>query len=290
MIDSAHIVFFSGTGCTTLCVNALKSSLEKLGVVVSVDELHTDVQQWPKETRADTLIIMFPVHSFDAPLPIFEYLELLQQEKGKPAAIIAVSGGGEMITNRACCLGTRRALEHKGYTVTYEAMFVMPCNTIIPTPLPAAIALLKKLPVKADEMANDLANDATRRIDPPLIDRLFARLGSWERAYKPRAKFSKSIKVSKGCSSCGQCSRECPRGNIEMRDGTPDFQTNCVFCLRCIYGCPNNALSAGYGAFMILKDGFALKRFESDSCPSADELRPLLKGFAWKGVREYLSI
>ena len=288
IMNSLNIVFFSGTGCTALCAETLKRSLEELGATVSIDELREE-GQWPLHISAEMLVIMFPVHSFDAPLPIFEYLEKLEPAKGIPAAILAVSGGGEVVSNRACNLATRRGLEKKGYPVVYEAMFVMPCNTMVATPRLAGTALLKKLPAKADEIARDIIAGIERRFDPPLIDRLCARLGKYERKYQYREKFSQRIQVGETCSSCGLCARSCPRDNIEMDGGTPCFKTNCAICLKCIYGCPRQALTAGYGSSLVLKGGFALSSFANEAYPNADEIEPLLKGFIWHGVRGYLN-
>lgn len=287
MINAANIVFFSGTGCTARSAKALRNSLQKIGVPTFVEELRGRQDSTP-QVNADMLIIMYPVYTFDAPLPIYEYVGRLKAVDKQSVALVPVSGGGDISPNRACRLGIRTELEQKGFTVVYESMIVMPCNVIVYTPDPVAVALLKKLPVKCDEIASDLARGISSRKDPPLVDRLFSKVGEWEKGYWGRIRFSEKIHVSDACISCGLCARSCPRRNIDMIDGTPRFRADCVMCLNCIYVCPSNALSAGYGSFLVLKNGFSLDSYEDESNINMDELTSLIKGALWKGVKQYL--
>ncbi len=47
------------------------------------------------------------------------------------------------------------------------------------------------------------------------------------------------------CSGCGLCASECPLGNIEMKDGMPQWGPACAMCLRCYHGCPSRAVDHG---------------------------------------------
>lgn len=59
--------------------------------------------------------------------------------------------------------------------------------------------------------------------------------------------------------------------------------------MRCIYGCPNNALAAGIFKFIILKDGYNLKDIEKRiEGIHQKPIEDLAKGYLWKGVKEYL--
>ena len=287
MIDTAKIVFFSGTGCTALSADTLKGSLEKAGIAVFAAELKKQ-RDSVSELEADLLVIMYPVHDFDAPLPAYEYVEGLERASGQKVAIVPVSGGGEMLPNRACRLGVRTGLEKKGFEVVYESMIVMPSTVFLYTPRPVARALVEKLPSTCDAIASDLSKGTIHRIDPPLIDRLFSKTGDLMRGYWGRIRFSEKLRVDDTCTSCGLCARSCPRNNIDMIDGTPRFRTDCVMCGRCIYGCPNKAVLAGYAGSMFLKDGFSLDSYKSGQAPDISELAPLVKGFLWIGVRQYL--
>ena len=287
MINTVRIVFFSGTGCTALSADTLKRSLEKRAISVVLEELRGPRTQ-AAEVDADMLVLMFPVHAFDAPLPIYEYLDYLRQSDKQKVALVSVSGGGEVVTNRASRFKIARLLEQKGYEPVYESTIVMPCNTIICTPEPVAAALLEKLPFKCEQIAADLAQGTLLRTNPPLLDRLFSKMGNGLRGSWGCIRFGEKLQVSNACDSCGQCARDCPRNNIDMIDGIPRFRADCALCLRCIYGCPHDAISAGYGSVLVLKDGFSLESYKVGMPPPPSGADSMIRGVIWKGVRQYL--
>ena len=47
------------------------------------------------------------------------------------------------------------------------------------------------------------------------------------------------------CVSCGQCERICPKGNIKLVDGKPQFGTDCIGCLSCLQYCPAHSINMG---------------------------------------------
>ena len=51
--------------------------------------------------------------------------------------------------------------------------------------------------------------------------------------------------VTGKCIGCGQCAALCPKGNIKMVAGRPDFGTDCVQCLSCLQFCPREAIHMG---------------------------------------------
>ena len=288
MISTVKIVFFSGTGCTALSADTLKRSLEKLAISVVLEELRGP-RTHTAEVDADMFVLMFPIHAFDAPLPLYEYLDHLRQSDKQKVALVSVSGGGEVVTNRASRFGIIRLLKQKGYETVYESTIVMPCNTVIYTPEPVAAALLEKLPFKCEQIAADLAQGTLLRTNPPLLDRLFSKMGAVLRGSWGCMRFGERLQVSSACDSCGQCARDCPRNNIDMVDGIPHFRTDCALCLRCIYECQQNAISAGCGAVLVLKDGFSLESYKGGIPPPLGGVDSMMRGVIWKGVRQYLA-
>lgn len=47
------------------------------------------------------------------------------------------------------------------------------------------------------------------------------------------------------CDGCGWCAAHCPCGTIQMVDGHPMWGTACFQCLRCLNGCPAQAIEYG---------------------------------------------
>lgn len=62
---------------------------------------------------------------------------------------------------------------------------------------------------------------------------------------KISAQKAKKFDVSSMCIGCGSCAGLCPKGNIQMVQGKPQFGTDCLQCLSCLQYCPQEAISLG---------------------------------------------
>lgn len=136
----------------------------------------------------------------------------------------------------------------------------MPSNVFSKTVDGLSIRLLKILPYKVEYIINEILSGAIKRTRPKFVDRFFSHLGEAE---KIGARFfGKYIKVNSEFNGCALCEKNCPRKNIRMSNGKPQFSNNCLLCLNCIYGCPRKALTPGIGKFMVIKEGFNLSLIE----------------------------
>ncbi|HWT27191.1 MAG TPA: EFR1 family ferrodoxin, partial [Mobilitalea sp.] len=180
-------------------------------------------------------------------------------------------------------------LEKKGYRVTYEKMIVMPSNFAMATPDELAIRLLQVLPSKVELICRDLLRGKIRRPKPILFDQFLSVVGELGRTKISSWIFGKHIKANKNCNGCGLCKANCPMGNIKLINRKPVFHSRCALCLKCIYRCPKGALSPGIGKFIILKDGYPLKKWENqmnDKLPAIDYNS---YGYAFSGIVKYLK-
>ena len=101
----------------------------------------------------------------------------------------------------------------------------------------------------------------------------------------------KFTKASDECDGCGWCSEMCPSGNIIMIKNEPKFNNKCHLCLKCIYGCPNQALHLPFHRFIPLSKEFNIKKL-SEKLPynfKKEDMKDLCNGFFFKGVKKYLS-
>lgn len=238
----------------------------------------------------DRLVVMFPVYAFNAPEPVLSWSRNLPALHNKRAAVISVSGGGEMCPNTACRRKTIKNLERKGVLVDYESMLVMPPNIAIALKTPLDKMLLDILPQKVEKIADALQKGIPRRKRPLMLDRCLASLGYFERFGAHW--FGRRIKVSAACTGCGYCANNCPSGNISMGDGKPVFGKVCHFCMHCLYNCPTRALSPGVGKAAMLKSGYdleALANMPKQEPLTAEQIKTLAPGIAWIGVRAYLA-
>jgi ferredoxin/flavodoxin len=283
---TAHIVYFSGTGGTARVAVQLSQALQSRGVTITMTELN---HQPSPAAKADLLVMLYPVYASNAPVTVAEWIAAAPEGNGAKAAVLSVSGAGEVFPNTACRLSTIRALAKKGYDVFYENMFVMPSNFIVPYGDELAVTLLRAVPRKADAVAAALLAGKTRRTHPSLGNRLFTQVFKIEKVGSKW--FGRSLKADSRCINCGWCAKHCPRGNITMREGKPTFDSRCVLCMRCVYGCPQKAIVPGLMRSAVLKQGFDLTALEERmqatvSLPPAEQLT---KGKMYAGVLDYLT-
>ena len=292
-IRQIKLVYFSGTGGTARIANYIEQSLESHGMKVKKESLDVKeigglASEFVKDHEdEDLLIIVYAVHAFDAPEPVYNWIQKNKSGNNIPVAIISVSGGGEVWPNTACRSSCISSLKRKGFIIFYERMIVMPSNFMYSTKEQLAIRLLKILPSKLDNIVTEILSGVVRRSKPQISAKFISLIFKLE---KPCAKiFAKGLKVSKTCTGCGWCARNCPRMNIEIKNCRPSFGWKCIICLRCIYGCPQKSIFTRVFSFIVVKEGYDLKKLE-ERMDSID-LEPIEKhatGYLYAGVRDYL--
>lgn len=281
------IAYFSGTGSTARVADCFEQTFRNHRTDVEKYQINAGISNFSTTGKGDLLLLLYAVHALNAPEPVHQWIASLPQGQGMPVAVVSVSGGGEISPNTACRVGSIGRLSKKGYNVVYEQMLVMPSNVAFKTHDGLAIRLLDILPSKVEQIVNDLKSGVGRRTNPGLFDRVLSSFGEFEKVGAHW--FGRMIKSGDACNGCGWCQKNCPAGNIRLENNRPCFGKRCVFCLKCIYGCPNQALKPGVMKFAIIKDGYNLKALENrmagvEPAPVED----LAKGFFWKGVRDYL--
>ncbi len=286
-IKSVQLVYFSGTGGTARIAGYFENAFLKRGIKADKTELNAGVPA--AQFGADLLVVLFPVYACNAPEPVTGWLAGAEAGNGRPAAVIAVSGGGDISPNTASRMGVIRQLEKKGYRIQYESMFVMPSNFFVHYDDVLSAMILKAAPGKAERAAEEILSGRVRRTEPYFLDRVFSRFGTLER--RMGKLFGTQLKPNDRCTGCAWCAGHCPGGNITMRDRRPVFGSRCVVCLRCVYGCPQKAITPGFGKFFVLKDGYDLKTVESrtEGMTEFPPVEQLAKGYLLKGVKKYLD-
>lgn len=290
--DKVQIVYFSGTGGAARVAFTFEKIFTEKGievVKVPLDMQEAGYQQTPAiENLVGLLVFIFPVHAFDAPAPVYEWIAGIPDGKGLPCAVISVSGGGEMWPNTCCRAGCIECLESKDYSPFYERMLVMPSNIFISTKEQLAVRLLKILPLKVELSIDEILAGVRRRIKKPLATGIFTAFSKLEK--RKAQEFGRDLKAHDNCTGCEWCSGKCPRKNIKIVDGKPLFSHRCVLCLRCIYGCPVRAIYSQHYSPLLVKEGYSLKQIEKRM--NDIEVLPLDKikvGILYIAVKKYLK-
>jgi ferredoxin/flavodoxin len=286
--NKIRLVYYSGTGGTRIVADTFAQHLRERGATVTIQRLKFGE---PEEVGDyNLLVLVYAVYAFNAPEPVYSWIKNLPQQPGTPAAVISVSGGGEMSPNTACRNKAIKMMQQKGFLVDYENMLVMPSNIAFATKAPLDKMLLDVLPHKIDNIIDEISHGIVRRKKAYLLDRALATMGGLERA--GGHVFGKLIRVSEACNGCGYCAANCPSGNIIMKSGRPTFDSKCYFCMNCLYSCPQSALTPGIGKFAVIKTGLDLDKLVAAppvEKMSAEQLKKIAPGFAWAAVRKYIT-
>ncbi|MCK5132210.1 MAG: EFR1 family ferrodoxin [Candidatus Sabulitectum sp.] len=62
---------------------------------------------------------------------------------------------------------------------------------------------------------------------------------------KAFANGDRKFTLNETCNSCGICEKVCQVGNIEMKNGKPNWLHSCEQCLACLQWCPQEAIQVG---------------------------------------------
>lgn len=262
MRNNIRIDYYTGTGGSKLIAKLLAEKLKIANKSVRVNRIIRDKISGIDKPDVDYYILIFPVHSFNAPQPIYEWIEHLSGN-GCKTAVISVSGGGNIISNTASRHKTVKLLRQSNFNVIFEEMIRMPNNWMIVPNEKKYIRILSKIPKKIELISQVILAERRKRKFVYWIDYLISALGEAEKKGTP--KFGNAIKVTDACTGCGLCAKNCGSSNIQIEKQTsldispkPRFGNQCDMCLGCIYNCPEKALLPATWAFQVDKKGYNL--------------------------------
>ncbi len=233
---------FSASGNTLRVAKLFSERLSERGAECETVRIREDMAA-PDVASADTLVIGYPVHGFNAPQNVADFAKGLPECENKVYYIIKTSGE-PLHVNDASSRILDRILKKKGYIKRGEFHYVMPYNMIFR---------------HSDDMVA-LMWQAARNTAPADADKIFAGEEAQLKAgllavmtrfvvaveHKAMPYLGRLFKVKKEkCISCGKCAKLCPMLNIEMKDGLPVFGKNCIGCTACSFNCPADAISIG---------------------------------------------
>ncbi len=249
------LFYFSGTGNTRYVAELFQKELEKGANSVELlpMEDYTKSGTSPDLSPYNLIGIGFPVHAFDAPSLVYNFLKLLPT--GKQQYFLFKTAGSKFMYGGST-RKLRMELADKGWKLKHESFYEMPAN----------------MASKVDEAKNEVrirrACDqvalavqqilAGERVVLPDTDlqRTFSIINRLES--RGCRKGSRFWTVKNTCIHCGLCVRECPTANISESEGSLEFGDKCIFCLRCWWNCPTRALAHPYAKHVMLKRPYKL--------------------------------
>lgn len=129
-IKKVCIFFFSGTGMTKYIVNKIKIEYEKQHICADCVSIDNPKLRDIRLASYETVGIVYPVHSFNAPQIVINFVKHLPKTNRMNAFIISTAGEDHPINYASSDL-LIKILRAKGFHVFYNKLFAMPSNFII---------------------------------------------------------------------------------------------------------------------------------------------------------------
>lgn len=236
---------FSATGNTLKCAEELRKNLVDLGADVHLHRIENGAER--VEEVADTIVICYPVHGFNAPQNVVDFCKGLPS--GAADAYVLKTSGEPLSVNDNSSALLVKQLANKGYAYKGEYHFVMPYNMIFRHSDAMAAKMYQtakeRMPAAAQAIAE--GQDHRKKVSAKAkIVRSVVSIEHWGARFNGRFFRVKKDK----CVGCMKCVNNCPTHNITYKDGKFKFGGNCLLCTRCSFNCPTDAFRIGIMDFL----------------------------------------
>ena len=176
-MKNAIIYYFTGSGNTLKAVNLYKSEFNKLGFLVKTENICNGSEPISSPINYDYVGIAYPVHGFNAPLPILRFVKRFPKTSASHNYFIIRTSGEPLALNNVSSYKLNKIMKNKGYVLTNEYGYVMPYNMIFRHDDGMASLMyqtMKKLvPLNVTEIVNGIYSVPKRILGGSLISALF---------------------------------------------------------------------------------------------------------------------
>jgi ferredoxin/flavodoxin len=258
------VYYFSGTGNTRIVAEFVARAFRMNHIDVELVRIR-DVLKGKTQIQdrdPDLIGIGYPILGFGMPRIVDEFIALLPQSQGKRIFLFMTASDFVAVNNGASKKAIK-ALRCRGYDVFYERIICMASNWMVKYPDALAKQLYYTAEIKAGNMCQEILSGKKRtlRLDP--ITRAVMELVHAGEELSARL-FGRMLAVTDACTHCDTCVANCPADNIRRQNGRIRFGWNCLWCMRCVYACPQQAISPRLFRFCVLKGGYNLQDIIDD--------------------------
>lgn len=232
---SKNVIFcYSGTGnCLDMAKNIAKSLGDTDIIMMRKRPARTDV------TDAETVGFIVPCYGGGLPDGVEDWVKEI-----KFSRLSYRYGVGQYSGYMGCGLDTINGYVPLNYWA--GASHQCSCIWLFPHTLMVPPVSPEKAQQRSEKIAESIAQDVKNRVishTAPPRGEVFRKES--EIFSKLRVKKAEKFAVTDACIGCGQCERLCPKGNIRLVNGRPQFGTDCIQCLSCLQYCPKEAITLG---------------------------------------------
>ena len=239
----ALLIYYTGTYNTRYLTQKVKARFEGRGWTVDTVEINGKTP--PASVEGYALVgFSYPIYGFNSPLPFNQYVSQLRFPKGQ-RFFIYKNSGETLAMNNASSRILLRLMKRQGGILCGEYHFVMPYNIHFPFERAFVKQILEINEKLLDILMHDLENGTVRRIKSnPIYDLAAFFVGVQKVGGNVNSFFYRVDR--KKCVKCGLCVRDCPQGNIYVKEGKIRFRHHCDMCMRCSFFCPTDAIRIGF--------------------------------------------
>ena len=234
------ILYFTGTGNSEYCARFIADRIGDecfdLGERIRVKDFAPFESEKP-------WIICVPTYAWRIPAVVTELIEKAELKGSKELYFVMTCGGqiGKAEKyNKALCDKTGKT--YKGtakvkMAENYLAMFEVTTPDEEETLMKEANASLEQVSalIMKGESLPTVREGAIGNILSGVVNDMFNKYYLKDDLFL----------VKDNCISCGLCAKKCPLGNVEIKDGKPEWKGNCPHCMACICNCPVEAIEYG---------------------------------------------
>jgi ferredoxin len=229
------ILYFTATG------NSLAVAKKISGEMISVPQAIKNNQY---EFEDDVVGLVFPTYCCYPPKIIRDFIAKAKLKANYLFAIATYGNAMGKGGDGSEMLEFDKIAKAAGYNFNYLNAILMVDNFIDNFEIGKEI---KKIPSKKiDESLAVIIADINARKDyvkdPGFFGQMITGICKGLVKSQDAGLAAQKFIVSDVCNGCGTCAKVCPYRNITIKDGKPQFGTNCLSCYGCIHNCPQTAI------------------------------------------------
>lgn len=233
-------LYLSGTGNTKHCVEKLVNMIDNSAQCIPLD----NPQIVHELEKKNTIILGYPTQFSNAPFMVRDFIKKNSPIwKGKKVFLVNTMGlfSGD---GTGC---TARILKKYGADILGGLQIKMPDSVCDSKLLKKGIVENRQIVQNADKRIEQASEEIRRGKYPQeglsFIAHIKGLLGQRLWFYRKTVRYTDKLKISDACIGCGLCIKECPMGNIQMKNQAAVSGSRCTMCYRCISLCPQKAIT-----------------------------------------------
>ncbi len=243
------VYYFTGSGNTERVLRKFESEFKGAGHQVDFVKIENQVYKIKNKIDVnhddyDLIGIGYPIHAFNAPEIMYDWVKTLQPLKETKRTFIINTSAEPLHVNYASSIKLSKKLKKKGFDVQNEYHYVMPYDMIYRHKAKMAFRMWdtaqKLIPIDARSIIEG-KSELYKQVKCAAFFAWVLRIEHFGSRFNG---IFYSVNKKK-CINCHKCVNNCPIENIKLKDGKIKFGTKCTMCQRCTYFCPTDAIRTG---------------------------------------------